>query len=105
MAQITDSQVIAFVNGTVRPLAETIRLLDANNEDAIAQYFSKISPIVSSNVATDTIEDGRDAEGVSRLTLGDIQNFITLLSDMKTKFDGAGVRDTIRKPTVRQLLI
>jgi len=77
MAAITNPQYIKFVNEAVRPLAELLRKLDVVNEDAKDTYFAQISALVSGNVAGDAIDDGRDAEGISRLTKGDVDNFIT----------------------------
>lgn len=104
MAAITDPQYIRFVNEVIRPMAELLRRLDVVNEDGKDTYFAQIAGLVSGNVADDTVEDGREAEGISRLTKGDIDNFITQMGTISTFFSNAGVRDVIRKPTVRPLI-
>jgi hypothetical protein len=67
------------------------------------RWFAQISPLVSGGAAEDEIADGREAEGVSRLTLGDVQNTMALVQTLVTAFDQTGRRDVIRKPTVRPL--
>lgn len=104
MAQITDAQAIRFVNEVIRPMAEAVEALDANVQIAADRYVAEFAPLVSGNVAADTIEDGRAAEGVSRMTLGDVQNFATQMAALRTLFDQVGVRDVIRKPGVRRII-
>ena len=103
MVDVTDAQVIKFVNEFIRPHAERLRNLDVFNEDGNDAYFAQISALLASNVDTDKIADGREAEGISRLTVGDVKNFITQVGTISTFFGNAGVRDVIRKPTVRPL--
>lgn len=103
MAQITDEVAIRFINEHIRPLAERIEAVDSYMQIVKARYTSIFSPVVSGNVAADTIEDGRQAEGVTRLTLGDIQNFATLVNNLLTQLETVGVRDVMRKPGVRKV--
>lgn len=103
MADITDPQAVRFVDEIIRPLAEAFEALDANAQIAKDRYTSEFAPLVSGNTGTDAIDDGRAAEGVSRLTLADIQNFATQVNAFVAQMDNAGVRDVIRKPGVRRI--
>lgn len=103
MAQITDQEVIRFNNEYIRPLAEYLEALDATMQIVKDRYLAQIAPLVSGNASGDTIEDGRASEGVSRMTLGDIQGFASLVNSLLGVFDTAGVRDTMRKPGVRKV--
>ncbi len=105
MVDITDPQVILFSNEQIRPIAEKLRDLDALIDDLTGVWFGSISGIVSGNDNADPIIDGRAAEGISQLAKADIVNLITQCQTIQTQFDGGGVMDVIRKPTVRALTI
>ncbi len=102
MAVMNDPETIRFVNERLRPLAEKLHALDVEMQDTNAAYV-----LLQANLgnAEDSVEDGREAQGVSRLTVGDLQNFISQVRAIVSVFDGTGVRDVIRKPTVRKLKI
>ena len=106
MADITNPQVIKFLNEYVRPLAEDIRNGKLFGDDMTARYESVIEPIITANDAADLIEDGRAAEGVSRLTKGDLAAFIAVVKAMGDSLDssdqgGTDYMPVIRKPCVR----
>lgn len=101
MADITNPEAVRFVNEVIRPLAEAFEALDANAQIAKDRYTSTFAPLVSGNAGTDAVDDGRTAEGVSRLTLADVQNFATQVNTFVAQMDQSGVRDVIRKPGVR----
>lgn len=103
MAEMTDPKLIKFANEHLRPLAEDVRDLKAWIDDAAATYQSEIAGIMSGNVNGDTLNDGRAGQGVSVLTKADITGLIGVLNTIKTALDGAGVMDTVRKPTVQPL--
>lgn len=104
MAAITNDEAIRFINEQIRPMAEQLRNLNAllNNLQGmwvgggISAYFSN---------GSDTVEDGRENEGVSRLTADDINNLATEIGTIISQFAGAGVMDTIRKPCVRLMTV
>ena len=100
---ITDPQVIAFLNSEIRPVAEKLVRLNVVLDDIIQSWFQVISGAISGNASDDVIEDGREGEGISRITKADLSNFITQLLTIQAQFDGGGVMDVISKPTVRSL--
>lgn len=104
MAAITNAEAIRFVNEQIRPMAERLRDLNALLDDTQARWFGGgISSFFS--LGTDTVDDGRDSQGVSRLTAQDVTNLMTQIGTIVAQFDGAGVMDVINKPTVRPLRI
>jgi len=102
MPEITDAEAIRFVNEKIRPMAEKLRALDALIDDLRTSWFGGG---LSAHFATgaDTVADGREAEGVSRLTAQDVTNLMTQAGTIATQFDGGGVMDVITKPCVRAL--
>ena len=101
MADITNPQVVNYCNATIRPLAERMRSLKAEADAALVTWFGEIS----SNCPNDAslIADGREAEGVSRLTGADVTNFVTQLASYQTALNASGVPGIISKPCVRTL--
>lgn len=104
MADITNPQAITFCNERLRPLAETLRNLHAVATDTKGVWDGGIGTTIGSS-PTDDILDGRQDEGVSRLTAEDCANFMTQVGTLLTQFAGAGVMDVIRKPCVRPLTL
>ena len=104
MAAITDAEAIRFVNEQIRPLAEELRNLNSMLNNAKGIWVGGGLNSLFTNAA-DTIEDGREGQGVSRLTAGDVTALIAELSTIITQFGGAGVMDVIRKPTVRRMTV
>jgi len=100
---ITNQLVIVYNNESIRPLAEKMRSLDAEIDAALVTYNIQISAAISGNVDGDIIEDGREGDGVSRMTKSDLTNFVTQLQAYQTQLNLAGVADVISKPTVRVL--
>lgn len=101
---ITNAQVIDWVNNVLRPMAEDMRNLDAEIDAALITWFAQISANTP-NSGAETLEDGRDADGVSRLTGADINSFVTQMVAYQTQLNAAGVADVISKPTVRPLQV
>ena len=104
MAAITDAEAIRFVNEQIRPMAERLRDLNALLDYTQGQWFGGG---LSAHFAagSDTVEDGREAEGVSRMTAQDVTNLMTQIGTIITQFDGAGVMDVVNLPTVRALRV
>ena len=109
MADITDPVAIRFINEEIRPLAELLRNAVALVDDMETAWFGQAINIIVTNAAGDAIADGRDAEGVSRLTGADIHNFVVSVIDYRNFMKGTTQpgqfdrRQTIDKPTVRPL--
>ena len=102
MADITNPQAIAFTNETIRPLAEKTRALKAEIDDAMIAWFGGLNSTIGSS-AGDLLQDGREAEGVSRLTGDDITGLIVVLQSLQTSLNGDGVAARVQKPCVRPL--
>lgn len=97
---VTNPQAIAFVNEEMRPLAELARALVARVTNSETSWFAGINTIIPNDVAQ-AIEDGREAEGVSRLTGADIHSLMGVLITMRN----AQNSEIIEKPTVRPLQV
>lgn len=100
---ITNPAAIRFVNEHVRPLCEEIRALAAKLDASRALYDAGIGNNFYGHEG-EAIEDGRDAEGVSRLNGSHVTAFTALvLYDLKAVLDGVGAAATIAVPCVRPL--
>ena len=104
MADITSPEAIKFANEQVRPLAEAMQALDYRIQACLTQWYATASALFPVD-AEAMLQDGREADGVSRLSGNDVVLLITQLAAYKTAMDGAGVRNVIAKPTVRALTV
>ena len=102
MADITDAQAIKFVNEQIRPLAEKVRALKAEIDGCTTDWFAGVNTIVGTS-ADDSIDDGREDEGISRLTASDVTGVMTQLLAIQTTLNGGGVSGVIARPCVRPL--
>lgn len=101
---ITDPQAIKFSNEVVRPLCERIRALKADIDAARAQYDGSVGTFFY-NHGGEAVEDGREAEGVSRLTGNDVLAFVdVVLYQHKNLYDTTGIPAVIANPCVRSLI-
>jgi hypothetical protein len=98
---INDSMVTRYVNETTRPLAEAFRDLYFKCKDAKLAWDGSISALCP--VDGGDVEDGRDSEGVSRLTGNDVVGMQVRIADFITAMEQVGVLDVVRKPCVRNL--
>jgi hypothetical protein len=98
---ITDPEAIKFVNEYIRPMCETLRYMKARGDD-FALKWAGVSGSFPFD-PTEIVEDGRENQGVSRLTGADIVSvarvFDTLLGDLDPL-----AQAVIAKPCVRPLL-
>ena len=98
---INDPEAIRFCNEVVRPLSERIRALKADIDAVRAAYDGGIGEFFF-NHGGEAIDDGREGEGVSRLTGNDVLAFVDLVPyGLKTMLDAPGVPAIISKPCVR----
>ncbi len=111
MADITDAEAIRFINEQVRPMSELLRDIYHLAQSAEGLWFTGINTTVGTS-AGDNIMDGREAQGVSRLTAQDISNFMAQVINIQTLMEGTTVTGTgggtlnvIRKPAVRGLSV
>ena len=100
---ITNPEVIRYTNEVIRPLAEKMRNLGAEVDAALVTWYFTMSTKVPNDARL--LDDGRDTEGVSRLTGADITNLVTQLAAYQALLNKAGVADVISKPTVRTLTV
>lgn len=97
---ITDPQAIKFANEQVRPLAEDIRALLARLAAAETVWYGGLNTL-NPNDAQELLDDGREAEGISRLTGADINSFMAVALAMKA----ASNPEIVAKPCVRPLQV
>lgn len=99
---ITDTTAIKFVNEQIRPKAETMRNLYYLCLDTKTAWENGMSTIIVDDENED-IEDGREDEGVSRLTGADIHLFIDEIDDFITLIEKQDTLINVSKPCVRPL--
>lgn len=100
---INNPEAIRYVNEVVRPLCERVRALKAEIDSARVSYDGGIGDYFFSHGA-EAVEDGRDAEGVSRLTGNDVLAFVSaVLYDLKAAIEANNGEVVIAKPCVRAL--
>lgn len=99
---ITNPQAITFTNEQIRPMAEKLRNMKAEIDAIMVQWFGGVNAIIPNDNA-EALEDGREAEGVSRLDGDDIVGLITVIQATQTTLNNAGYADRISKPCVRPL--
>jgi hypothetical protein len=104
MADITDFEVIHFVDEIIRPMAEDFRALKAEVDSATNKWFEGINAKVP-NDAGSILQDDRASGGVSRLSGADITNFITQMLAYQTQLNQSGVAGVISKPCVRAMTV
>lgn len=99
---ITDPEAIKFVNEYIRPMCEQVRYMGARGSD----FANKWSLLAADfpNDAAELVEDGRDAEGISRLTGEDINATATVFLTLLASIGTPEAQATISKPCVRPLL-
>ena len=102
MADIIDPQAIRFVNEEIRPLAEGLRAYKARVDAALLTWNGGINTTIGTE-AGDIVQDGREDQGVSRLSGADVTNFVAKLEALQTQLDQAGVAQVVNKPCVRTL--
>jgi hypothetical protein len=97
MPPITNPEAVRFVDEQIRPLCETARSLKAEILAAQTLWFGGLNTAIPNT--SDLIDDGREEEGVSRLTgihvNGAMGQLITLAGNLNDEI--------IAKPCVRPL--
>lgn len=101
MADINNPQLNRFLNEQLRPLAEKYRALQAEAQAMLDQYQSDILPILNAAANTDTIVDGRAAQGVNQLTVGEVKQMRLGVVNINTEYEGK--RTFFARPCVRPL--
>lgn len=98
---IDNAVAVRFCNEVVRPLAEDFRALKARIDAALVTWRDIVSAAVPNDASL--VNDKRDADGVSRLTGVDVNNFIALLQALQDRLNQTGVANVVSKPCVRTL--
>ncbi len=94
---ITDPEALRFINEQIRPLCESTRALKVRMSAMKTMWDDHIGALIPSD--TSAVEDGRESEGVSRLTGLDVNNVRNAMAVLITS-----IGDTvIGKPCVRPL--
>lgn len=99
---ITDPEAIKFVNEYIRPMCETVRYMGARGTD-FANKWAQVAGDFPNDPA-ETVEDGRENQGVSRLTGADINAVAGVFTTLLSEISGATAQAVISKPCVRPLL-
>lgn len=94
---ITNPEAVRFVSEVVRPLSEKTRALKAEIDAATTQWFGGMNAKFPND--SSVVEDGREAEGVSRLTGADVNGVMGNLIAASSAVNP----EIIAKPTVRAL--
>ena len=99
---ITDPEAIKFVNEYIRPMCENVRYMGARGSDFVNKWAQVAGSFPDS--ALETVEDGREGQGVSRLTGADINAVAGVFTLLLSEISGATAQAVISKPCVRPLL-
>ncbi len=99
---ITNAEAIVFTNEIIRPTAQKIRALKAELDSHILKWYGGLGALFTGDLSG-LVEDGRESEGVSRLTGNDIVGLANQMVALQTLLNTAGVMDVISKPCVTPL--
>jgi len=102
MPDIINPIVIKWANEELRPFAEYTLGGFLNAKEFIANYDDSIDDLLASHVDGDMLDDGRESEGVSRLTKADITGFVNVIKAVQGMITDP-IRSAVRKPTVRKI--
>lgn len=108
MPDITNPQVIRFVNERVRPICDKLFSVWKDSGETIQEYNSgNIGSLINDAGAGNNIADGASVDGRNILTGGDVYNVITALQQLINYVENAAVttadrRDVITKPHVNR---
>ena len=97
---VENPEAIKFVNEQVRPLCELARDLMARVNAMESEWFNGLNTTIGTS-EDDAIADGREEEGVSRLTAADVTTAVANLLAARSAM-GASV---IELPCVRPLRV
>lgn len=106
MADITNEEFIRWVNEVIRPLAETLRSAGLTVDSTIDEWNRNYLGLLGGlDGADDVVLDGRESQGVSRLTGADIKAFIAAISALQSGYQAGKMTDVIYKPCVKPVTI
>jgi hypothetical protein len=99
MADIVDPIVIRFCNEIIRPVAEELRAIKYRIDSAMVTWYGGMNTLVPND--SSPVADGREGEGVSRLTGIDVNGLVAQMAALKYQLEQSGVPQVISKPCVR----
>ena len=105
MAAINDPEIIEYSNVQLRPKCEQMMAIEALRQDMKLEYDNEIAGLLAPYLSADVVNDGREAEGVSRVTKNDILLVQGIVDTLIGTFDTGGNMAAIQKPTVRPLQV
>ena len=92
MAEISDSQVVTFANQKVRRHANQMYSCWRNAKDIILEYNAgDIGTKINNANPAELVADGSARDGRTRLTGGDIFNYITMLQQFERFIENLSV--------------
>lgn len=95
MADVTSPEALRFVAEQIRPICESLRAIKIRMSAMKVLWDDHVGTLIPND--SSPIADGREAEGVSRLTGADVNNARNAMAALI-----AGISDTvIGKPCVR----
>ena len=100
---IDNPEALKFCNEIFRPLAERIRNGDVVAQEAWQAWTSGKSALFPDDDTA--VADGREKDGVSRLTGADVHAFMLVVAQMGQLLDAKDIRSVVRKPCVRNISI
>lgn len=99
MADITNPEAVKFCNEVVRPMAELARAFVAKTGAHSTEWFSGINSLFPNDASP--VLDGREDEGVSRLTGANVNSLMGVLIAMA----GQSNAEIVSKPCVRAIQV
>ena len=98
---ITNAEALLRLREGLRPKAERMRALKAEIDAELVTWYGGVNSLFPND--SSPVLDGREAEGVSRLTGADVNSFVAQLAAYKALIEQPGVADVISKLCVRTL--
>lgn len=99
MADITEGNVLAFIAGDLRPLAELAEALAVRIGAATVRYTNQIAPILATHASGDVVADGRT--DVPPITKADVVAVAVILGNIQTALTANGNAVALDKMAVR----
>jgi hypothetical protein len=98
---MNNPEALAFINNRMRVRCEQLRALQHLMTDDYDAWTGGINANVPNT--SEAVEDGREAEGVSRLTCDEVWEVLVTLNNLLQSLNAAGVMDPIHHACVRPL--
>ena len=84
MAELSNPQLVDFANSYLRPLADALAKAHLDLQPVEDTYNARdLGTVINDGGAGNLIADGSVSDGRTRITGGDVFNFITLINDLQ----------------------